>query len=100
VYDLRVIPEHREKERTTVVTEVFTVKYCDPHAARDEKVEASQVIQFAHEGAVREVDACEECHTEFTTWVEPLVDYSRPVKRTRKPKAGATPEPASAEGTE
>ncbi|QVQ52133.1 hypothetical protein J4H86_26090 [Spiractinospora alimapuensis] len=79
-----------------MVTEVFTVKYCDPHASREEKVEATEVIQFAHEGSLREVDSCEECHKEYTAWIEPLVDYSRPVKRTRKTKTTAPAEPATA----
>lgn len=70
-----------------MVTEVFTVKYCDPHAIREEKVEATEIIQFAYEGAIREVDACAECRKDYDTRIEPLVDYSRPVKRTRKAKA-------------
>ncbi|GHC85747.1 hypothetical protein GCM10007079_28900 [Nocardiopsis terrae] len=72
-----------------MVTEVFTRKYCDPHAVREEKVEASEVIQFAWEGAVREVDACEECFKEHETRYEPLVDYSRPVKKRRATKKAA-----------
>ncbi|MBR8742783.1 hypothetical protein [Nocardiopsis sp. MG754419] len=85
-----------------MVTEVFTRKYCDPHAVREEKVEASEVIQFAWEGAVREVDACEECFKEHETRVEPLVDYSRPVKKRRAKKATPAqddrPENDSADG--
>lgn len=69
-----------------MVTEVFTRKFCDPHAIRDEKVEASEVIQFAYDGALREVDACAECKKEYDERFEPLVDYSRPVKRRRKTK--------------
>ncbi|WP_017589763.1 hypothetical protein [Nocardiopsis ganjiahuensis] len=73
-----------------MVTEVFTRKYCDPHAVREEKVEATEVIQFAWEGAVREVDACEECFKEHETRYEPLVDYSRPVKKRRVTKKTAS----------
>ncbi|ASU84573.1 hypothetical protein CDO52_18775 [Nocardiopsis gilva YIM 90087] len=69
-----------------MVTEVFTLKYCDPHALREEKVEATDVIQFAWEGTVREVDACTECKKEHETRYEPLVDYSRPVKKRRATK--------------
>ncbi|MUL43840.1 hypothetical protein FZ103_22185 [Streptomonospora sp. PA3] len=72
-----------------MVTEVFTRKYCDPHALREEKVEATDVIQFAWEGTVREVDACDECKKEHETHYEPLVDYSRPVKKRRAKKADA-----------
>ncbi|GAB3715344.1 hypothetical protein [Nocardiopsis oceani] len=72
-----------------MVTEVFTRKYCDPHAVREEKVEATEVIQFAWEGSVREVDACEECLKEHETRFEPLVDYSRPVKKRRAVKKAA-----------
>lgn len=75
-----------------MVTEVFTRKYCDQHAVRDEKVEATEVIQFAWEGQVREIDACDECKKEHETRFEPLVDYSRPVKKRRAKKA----EPAKA----
>ncbi|GAA1078926.1 hypothetical protein [Nocardiopsis composta] len=75
-----------------MVTEVFTRKYCDPHAVRDEKVEATEVIQFAWEGTVREVDACEECKKEHETRYEPLVDYSRPVKKRRVSKKAAAEE--------
>ncbi|MFJ9557608.1 hypothetical protein ACIRPH_27685 [Nocardiopsis sp. NPDC101807] len=77
-----------------MVTEVFTRKYCDPHAVREEKVEASEVIQFAWDGAVREVDACGECFKEHEARLEPLVDYSRPVKKRRVTKKSS---PASAE---
>nr|WP_221308430.1 hypothetical protein [Nocardiopsis mwathae] len=82
------------RDATAVVTEVFTLKYCDPHALREEKVEATEVIQFAWEGTVREVDACTECKKEHETRFEPLVDYSRPVKKRRatkkaEPKAAA-----------
>lgn len=73
-----------------MVTEVFTRKYCDPHAVREEKVEATEVIQFAWEGAVREVDACEECFKEHESRYEPLVDYSRPVKKRRVTKKTAS----------
>ncbi|WP_067965262.1 hypothetical protein [Nocardiopsis trehalosi] len=69
-----------------MVTEVFTRKYCDPHAVREEKVEATDVIQFAWEGTVREVDACAECSKEHASLYEPLVDYSRPVKKRRATK--------------
>ncbi|GAA1771795.1 MULTISPECIES: hypothetical protein [Streptomonospora] len=72
-----------------MVTEVFTLKYCDPHAVREEKVEATDVIQFAWEGSVREVDACDECKKEHETLYEPLVDYSRPVKKRRAKKSDA-----------
>ncbi|WP_017559682.1 hypothetical protein [Nocardiopsis baichengensis] len=75
-----------------MVTEVFTRKYCDPHAVRDEKVEATEVVQFAWEGQVREVDACDECKKEHDSRYEPLVDYSRPVKKRRTKKS----EPAKA----
>ncbi|RNL85236.1 hypothetical protein [Halostreptopolyspora alba] len=74
-----------------MVTEVFTRKYCDPHAVRDEKVEATDVVQFAWEGAVREVDACDECKKEYETRFEPLVDYSRPVKKRRAKKTETKP---------
>ncbi|MFC3994487.1 hypothetical protein ACFOVU_01060 [Nocardiopsis sediminis] len=67
-----------------MVTEVFTLKYCDPHAVREEKVEASEVIQFAWDGTVREVDACSECKKEHEALYEPLVDYSRPFKKQRR----------------
>lgn len=80
-----------------MVTEVFTRKYCDPHAAREEKVEATEVIQFAWEGAVREVDSCEECFKEHESRYEPLVDYSRPVKKRRATKKAA---PADTEKSE
>lgn len=79
-----------------MVTEVFTLKYCDPHAVREEKVEATEVIQFAWEGAVREVDACVDCFKEHEARLEPLVDYSRPVKKRRAPKKAAAPAPAEA----
>ncbi|WP_285761100.1 hypothetical protein [Nocardiopsis ansamitocini] len=69
-----------------MVTEVFTRKYCDPHAVRDEKVEATEVVQFAWDGTVREVDSCEECKKEYETQFEALVDYSRPVKKRRVTK--------------
>jgi len=69
-----------------VVTEVFTRKYCDPHAVNGEKVEATEVIQFAWDGVVREVDACEECKKDYDTRFEPLLDYSRPVKKRRTVK--------------
>ncbi|WP_046468502.1 hypothetical protein [Allosalinactinospora lopnorensis] len=87
-----------------MVTEVFTRKYCDPHAVREEKVEATDVVQFAWEGAVREVDACDECKKEYETRFEALVDYSRPVKKRRttkkaesKPESGDTEETAAAD---
>lgn len=80
-----------------MVTEVFTRKYCDPHAVREEKVEATETIQFAWEGAVREVDACADCSKEHEARFEPLVDYSRPVKKRRAKKAAA---PASTEQTD
>lgn len=69
-----------------MVTEVITRKFCDPHAAREERVEASDVIQFAFEGALREVDACVECKKDYDARIEPLVDFSRPVKKRRKTK--------------
>ncbi|MBB6119769.1 hypothetical protein [Nocardiopsis algeriensis] len=74
-----------------MVTEVFTLKYCDPHAVREEKVEATEVIQFAWEGAVREVDACTDCFKEHESRFEPLVDYSRPVKKRRAAKKADAP---------
>ncbi|MFI6578694.1 hypothetical protein ACIBFB_23150 [Nocardiopsis sp. NPDC050513] len=77
-----------------MVTEVFTRKYCDPHAVREEKVEATEVIQFAWEGAVREVDACDECAKEHESRYEPLVDYSRPVKKRRVSKKTSASAPA------
>lgn len=73
-----------------MVTEVFTRKYCDPHAVREEKVEATEAIQFAWEGTVREIDACTECFEEHQERFEPLVDYSRPVKKRRKKAAAQT----------
>nr|WP_202421412.1 hypothetical protein [Nocardiopsis alba] len=81
------------REIPAVVTEVFTRKYCDPHAVREEKVEATEVVQFAWEGSVREVDACDECFKEHEARFEPLVDYSRPVKKRRATKK-ASPAPA------
>lgn len=81
-----------------MVTEVFTRRYCDPHAVREEKVEATESIQFAWEGTVREIDACLDCFKEHEARFEPLVDYSRPVKRRRAKKAAA-PAPAEAEST-
>ncbi|WP_053615948.1 hypothetical protein [Nocardiopsis sp. NRRL B-16309] len=81
-----------------MVTEVFTRKYCDPHAVREEKVEASEVIQFAWEGAIREVDACEECFKEHQVRTEPLVDYSRPVKKRRATKKAAADNGGAASG--
>lgn len=87
------------REIPAVVTEVFTRKYCDPHAVREEKVEATEVIQFAWEGAVREVDACEECFKEHESRYEPLVDYSRPVKKRRVKKA-ASAEKSEAESAD
>ncbi|WP_017573007.1 Lsr2 family protein [Nocardiopsis halotolerans] len=77
-----------------MVTEVFTLKYCDPHAVSEEKVEATEVIQFAWEGTVREVDACADCFKEHEARLEPLVDYSRPVKKRRATKKAAAPAPA------
>lgn len=74
------------RDATAVVTEVFTRKYCDPHALLDEKIEATEVIQFAWEGSVREVDACGECKKEHEARFEPLVDYSRPMKKQRRSK--------------
>lgn len=87
VYDLcHPHPIRYRRDATAVVTEVFTRKYCDPHALRDEKVEATEVVQFAWEGTVREVDACDECRKEHEARYEPLVDYSRPVKKRRVTK--------------
>ncbi|GAA3757231.1 hypothetical protein HDA32_001747 [Spinactinospora alkalitolerans] len=83
-----------------MVTEVFTRKYCDPHAVRDEKVEATEVVQFAWEGTVREVDACAECKKEYETRFEPLVDYSRPVKKRRASKPKAEESAAKAQDAE
>ncbi|MFE1167974.1 hypothetical protein [Nocardiopsis sp. NPDC058789] len=83
-----------------MVTEVFTRKYCDPHAVREEKVEATEVIQFAWEGAVREVDSCEECFKEHETRYEPLVDYSRPVKKRRVTKKAAAASTDKPEGSD
>jgi hypothetical protein len=83
-----------------VVTEVFTRKYCDPHAVREEKVEATEVIQFAWEGAVREVDACDECFKEHETRYEPLVDYSRSVKKRRVTKKAASSTAEKPEGSD
>ncbi|MFD6099025.1 hypothetical protein ACFVWN_11670 [Nocardiopsis flavescens] len=80
-----------------MVTEVFTRKYCDPHAVREEKVEATEVVQFAWEGTVREVDACADCFKEHEARYEPLVDYSRPVKKRR---ATTTKKAAEASGPE
>ncbi len=83
-----------------MVTEVFTRKYCDPHAVREEKVEATEVIQFAWEGAVREVDSCEECFKEHESRYEPLVDYSRPVKKRRVTKKSASSAADKSEGSD
>lgn len=83
-----------------MVTEVFTRKFCDPHTVGGEKVEATEVIQFAFDGAIREVDACVECKKEYDSRFEPLVDYSRPVKRRRKSKSDTAGDTASAESTE
>ncbi|WP_150254689.1 Lsr2 family protein [Nocardiopsis deserti] len=87
-----------------MVTEVFTLKYCDPHAVSEEKVEATEVIQFAWEGVVREVDACADCFKEHEARLEPLVDYSRPVKKRRVTKKAASSSSssssASAEGSD
>ncbi|GAA3727211.1 hypothetical protein [Salinactinospora qingdaonensis] len=70
-----------------MVTEVFTRKYCDLHAVSDEKVEATEVIQFAWDGALREIDACSECRKEYDARFEPVVDQSRPVKKRRTTKS-------------
>ncbi|NKZ01178.1 hypothetical protein [Nocardiopsis alborubida] len=84
-----------------MVTEVFTLKYCDPHAVSEEKVEATEVIQFAWEGVVREVDACADCFKEHEARLEPLVDYSRPVKKRRvTKKAAPSSSSAPAEGSD
>ncbi|WP_017625556.1 Lsr2 family protein [Nocardiopsis chromatogenes] len=83
-----------------MVTEVFTRKYCDQHAVRDEKVEATEVIQFAWEGQVREIDACDECKKEHETRFEPLVDYSRPVKKRRAAKKAEPAKTPSAEAAD
>ncbi|HEY3686345.1 MAG TPA: hypothetical protein VGL93_25150 [Streptosporangiaceae bacterium] len=69
-----------------MATEVITRKLCDPHGIRGEKVEADDVIQFAYDGIVREVDACNQCKKEHEAAFEPLVELSRIVKRRRKPK--------------
>lgn len=103
MYDQAVRTVHaiNRREIPAVVTEVFTRTYCDPHAVREEKVEATESIQFAWEGAVREIDACVDCFKEHEARFEPLVDYSRPVKR-RRTKKTATPAatPAPAQGAE
>lgn len=86
-----------------MATEVITRKLCDAHAVRGEKVEADDVIQFAYDGVVREVDACAECKKEHEERYEPLVEVSRVVKKRRKPKTesetgdaeSATESPAS-----
>ncbi|MDE3723738.1 hypothetical protein PWG71_20295 [Nocardiopsis sp. N85] len=83
-----------------MVTEVFTRKYCDPHAVREEKVEATEVIQFAWEGTVREVDACTDCFKEHEVRFEPLVDYSRPVKKQRRVTKKAASDAADGATTE
>ncbi|WP_117199300.1 hypothetical protein [Nocardiopsis sp. TNDT3] len=83
-----------------MVTEVFTLKYCDPHAVSEEKVEATEVIQFAWEGVVREVDACADCFKEHEARLEPLVDYSRPVKKRRVTKKAASSSSVPAEGSD
>ena len=70
-----------------MATEVITRKLCDPHAVSGEKVEADDVIQFAYDGVVREVDACTKCKEEHEARYEPLVEVSRVVKKRRKPKA-------------
>jgi hypothetical protein len=88
------------REIPAVVTEVFTLKYCDPHAVSEEKVEATEVIQFAWEGVVREVDACADCFKEHEARLEPLVDYSRPVKKRRVTKKAASSSSAPAEGSD
>lgn len=72
-----------------MATEVITRKLCDPHGIRGEKVEADVVIQFAHDGIVREVDACTQCKKEHDAAYEPLVEVSRIVKRRRKTKSEA-----------
>ncbi|PRX92544.1 Lsr2 family protein [Allonocardiopsis opalescens] len=73
-----------------MVTEVITRKFCDPHDVKGEKVEATDVLQFAWDGVVREVDSCAECRKEYEASIEPLVDYSRAVKKRRSTaKAGA-----------
>ncbi|HLU96110.1 MAG TPA: hypothetical protein VKZ89_04640 [Thermobifida alba] len=82
-----------------MVTEVFTRKYCDPHAVNGEKVEATESIQFAWDGTVREVDACEACKKDYDTRFEPLLDYSRPVKRRRAAKKTTAADSAPAETT-
>lgn len=69
-----------------MATEVITRKLCDPHGIRGEKVEADDIIQFAYDGIVREVDACAQCRKEHEATYEPLVEVSRVVKRRRKPK--------------
>jgi len=73
-----------------MATEVITRKLCDVHGLRNEKTEAEDVIQFAHEGIVREVDACAQCKKEHDATYEPLVDVSRVVKKRRKPKQEST----------
>lgn len=88
-----------------MATEVITRKLCDAHGVRDEKVEADDVIQFAYDGVVREVDACAGCKEEHEARFEPLVEVSRVVKKRRKsktePEEPATePEPAAESSAE
>lgn len=83
-----------------MATEVITRKLCDPHGIRGEKVEADDVIQFAYDGIVREVDACNECKKEHETRYEPLVEVSRVVKRRRKTKQESEQETAAESASE
>ena len=83
-----------------MATEVITRKLCDPHSVNGEKVEADDVIQFAYDGIVREVDACSECKEEHEARYEPLVEVSRVVKKRRKPKAESAPAPEAESGPE
>jgi len=80
-----------------MATEVITRKLCDPHSVNGEKVEADDVIQFAYDGIVREVDACTECKKEHEARYEPLVEVSRVVKKRRKPKTETEPAAPSSE---
>ena len=49
-----------------MVTEVFTRKYCDPHAVNGEKVEATEAIQFAWDERGRLFVACSPTYPHLT----------------------------------
>ena len=83
-----------------MATEVITRKLCDLHAVNGEKVEAEDVLQFAHDGVVREVDACSACKDEHEARFEPLVEVSRVVKKRRKPKTESEPAAGGSETAE